>query len=89
MKISDLCVKLENGQDPSVPPKSFTFDSVYDDKAPTEAIYNDICYPLVEVSITLKHPFIMHQEQNTPPTQSVSKKEQQIDDGIERWRIID
>lgn len=59
MKISDLCVKLENGQDPSVPPKSFTFDSVFDDNAPTEAIYNDICYPLVEVSIILKHPFII------------------------------
>lgn len=37
-----------------MPPKSFTFDSVYDDKAPTEAIYNDICYPLVEVSIISK-----------------------------------
>lgn len=49
LKIADLCVKLEN-EDPSVPAKSFTFDSVYDDKAPTEAIYNEICYPLVEVS---------------------------------------
>lgn len=51
VKIADLCVKLENATDTTVPPKSFTFDSVYDDVAPTEAIYNEICYPLVEVSI--------------------------------------
>lgn len=43
-------MKLENGQDLTAPAKSFTFDSVYDDTAPTEALYNDICYPLVEVS---------------------------------------
>lgn len=35
-------------------PKQFTFDSVYDQDAMTETIYNDICYPLVEVQI-LKH----------------------------------
>ncbi|KAI4455334.1 kinesin-related [Holotrichia oblita] len=29
-------------------PKSFTFDSVYDQNSYTENIYNDICYPLVE-----------------------------------------
>lgn len=50
VQIANWCVKLENGLDPTVPAKSFTFDSVYDDNAPTEAIYNDICYPLVEVS---------------------------------------
>lgn len=31
-------------------PKQFTFDSVYDQDSATETIYNDICYPLVEVS---------------------------------------
>lgn len=30
-------------------PKQFTFDSVYDLDATTETIYNEICYPLVEV----------------------------------------
>lgn len=30
-------------------PKQFTFDSVYDQDATTETIYNEICYPLVEV----------------------------------------
>ncbi|XP_050292806.1 osmotic avoidance abnormal protein 3-like isoform X2 [Anthonomus grandis grandis] len=29
-------------------PKTFTFDSTYDQNSSTEAIYNDICYPLVE-----------------------------------------
>lgn len=30
-------------------PKQFTFDSVYDQESYTENIYNDICYPLIEV----------------------------------------
>lgn len=37
--------------DPSAPAKQFTYDSAYDSTAPTEAIYNDICYSLVEVLI--------------------------------------
>lgn len=49
VQTSNMCVRLENGTDPTVPPKTFTFDSVYEE-APTEAIYNEICYPLVEVS---------------------------------------
>lgn len=32
-------------------PKQFTFDSVYDQDAMTETIYNDICYPLVESAL--------------------------------------
>ena len=32
------------------PPKQFTFDGVYFTAATTEQIYNDIAYPLVEVS---------------------------------------
>lgn len=31
------------------PPKTFTFDSAYDWNASSEAIYNDICYSLIEV----------------------------------------
>lgn len=38
-------------------PKQFTFDSVYDQNATTEAIYNDICYPLVEVIVIIKIKF--------------------------------
>lgn len=30
-------------------PKTFTFDSTYDQDSSTENIYNDICYPLIEV----------------------------------------
>ena len=36
------------GEGPSFP-KQFTFDSTYDQDSNTENIYNDICYPLVEV----------------------------------------
>lgn len=39
--------------------KQFTFDSVYDQKSATESIYNDICYPLIEVNIHLSKPFII------------------------------
>ncbi|CAG9770236.1 unnamed protein product [Ceutorhynchus assimilis] len=35
------------GEGPSFP-KTFTFDSTYDQNSNTEVIYNDICYPLVE-----------------------------------------
>ncbi|XP_066144490.1 osmotic avoidance abnormal protein 3-like isoform X5 [Euwallacea fornicatus] len=48
-------VKIQNpvvetwdpGEGPAYP-KTFTFDSTYDQNSNTEAIYNDICYPLVE-----------------------------------------
>lgn len=36
--------------------KQFTFDSVYDQESYTESIYNDICYPLIEVVVTLWRP---------------------------------
>lgn len=35
-------------------PKQFTFDSVYDQDSTTETIYNEICYPLVEVIFFVK-----------------------------------
>lgn len=31
--------------------KQFTFDSAYNQQSQTENIYNDICYPLIEVGI--------------------------------------
>ena len=34
------------------PPKTFTFDGVYDQLSTTEQIYMDTVYPLVEVHIT-------------------------------------
>ncbi|XP_066255628.1 osmotic avoidance abnormal protein 3-like isoform X6 [Euwallacea similis] len=48
-------VKIQNpvvetwdpGEGPAYP-KTFTFDSTYDQNSNTEVIYNDICYPLVE-----------------------------------------
>lgn len=43
-------VSIQNPADLTAPSKEFTFDSAYDSKASTESIYNDICYPLVEVS---------------------------------------
>ena len=36
--------------DPNAPPKNFTFDGAYGTNSTTEAIYNEIAYPLVEVS---------------------------------------
>lgn len=43
-------VSIQNPADLTAPSKEFTFDSAYDAKSTTENIYNDICYPLVEVS---------------------------------------
>lgn len=43
-------VSIQNPADLTAPSKEFTFDSAYDSKSSTECIYNDICYPLVEVS---------------------------------------
>lgn len=42
-------VSIQNPADLTAPSKEFTFDSAYDSKSTTENIYNDICYPLVEV----------------------------------------
>lgn len=39
-----------NPRDSSAPPKTFSFDSVYNIMATTEQIYSDIVYPLVEVA---------------------------------------
>ena len=36
--------------DPSAPPKVMTFDGAYYTDSTTESIYNDLAYPLVEVS---------------------------------------
>lgn len=44
-------VSIQNPADLTAPSKEFTFDSAYDSKSSTECIYNDICYPLVEVSL--------------------------------------
>lgn len=44
-------VSIQNPNDLTAPSKEFTFDSAYDLKTSTESIYNDICYPLVEVSL--------------------------------------
>lgn len=49
VQIDDCAVNLENTSDLSTPPKSFTYDSAYDWNSSSEAIYNDICYSLVEV----------------------------------------
>ncbi|XP_070199882.1 osmotic avoidance abnormal protein 3-like isoform X2 [Littorina saxatilis] len=39
---------IKNPDDPKAPPKTFTFDGAYFTDSTTEAIYNDIAYPLVE-----------------------------------------
>lgn len=38
-------------------PKQFTFDSTYDQDSQTETIYNEICYPLVEVGNNISFRF--------------------------------
>lgn len=42
-----LC-SLTNPEEAGVPPKTFTFDSVYGPQSTTEQVYNDMVYPLVE-----------------------------------------
>ena len=39
-------------KDPNAPPKVMTFDGAYYTDSTTEAIYNEISFPLVEVSFT-------------------------------------
>lgn len=50
-------VSIQNPADLTAPSKDFTFDSAYDPKSTTECIYNDICYPLVEVSLNIYWEF--------------------------------
>ena len=44
---------ITNPGDKKAPPKNFTFDGAYFTDSTTEAIYNEIAYPLVEVSISM------------------------------------
>lgn len=48
VKVDDCSVSIQNPSDYTAPGKTFTFDNAYATNAPTEAIYNDICYSLVE-----------------------------------------
>ncbi|XP_055857893.1 osmotic avoidance abnormal protein 3 isoform X2 [Episyrphus balteatus] len=48
IKIDDCSVMIQNPSDYTAPAKTFTFDNAYSPNAPTEALYNDICYALVE-----------------------------------------
>lgn len=41
---------IRRPDNPDQPPKHFTFDGAYFTDSTTEQIYNDIAYPLVEVS---------------------------------------
>ena len=43
---------IKNPDDPKAPPKMFTFDGAFFTDSTTEAIYNDIAYPLVEVILS-------------------------------------
>lgn len=45
-----LC-SIVNPADNSAPPKNFTFDGAYFIDSTTEQIYNEIVYPIVEVSL--------------------------------------
>ena len=40
---------IVNVKDPNAPPKLMTFDGAYYTDSTTEAIYNEIAFPLVEV----------------------------------------
>ena len=44
---------IVNVKDPNAPPKLMTFDGAYYTDSTTEAIYNEIAFPLVEVTKTL------------------------------------
>lgn len=54
-------ISIQNPADLTAPSKEFTFDSAYDSKSSTENIYNDICYPLVEVRANLQFNWIFYQ----------------------------
>jgi len=41
---------ISSPDEQSAPPKAFTFDGCYYTDSTTEQIYNDIAYPLVEVT---------------------------------------
>ena len=41
-----ICSPKDTGD----PPKTFTFDGAYGTDSTTEAIYNDVAFPIVEVS---------------------------------------
>ena len=43
-----------NVKDPAAQPKTFTFDGTYYTDSTTEQIYNEIAYPLVEVTSVSK-----------------------------------
>ena len=43
---------IVNVKDPNAPPKLMTFDGAYYTDSTTEAIYNEIAFPLVEVTGT-------------------------------------
>jgi hypothetical protein len=71
MDQSIMQCSIFNPQDPHGPPKHFSFDGVYFVDSTTESIYNDIAYPLVEVShLPVEYyntPFICPR-QAIPPT---------------------
>lgn len=48
VRIEDCAVHLAHSADATVPPKTFTFDAAYAGATGTEAIYNDLCYALVD-----------------------------------------
>ena len=48
---------ITNPSDKRGPPKNFTFDGAFFIDSTTESIYNDIAYPLVEVS-RISLPFL-------------------------------
>jgi len=50
---------ITNPGDAKAPPKHFTFDGSYFIDSTTENIYNEIAYPLVEVS-SLPSAFLCH-----------------------------
>lgn len=47
--MKDCMVEIWDPNEGPAFPKQFTFDSVYGQNSQTENIYNDICYPLIEV----------------------------------------
>lgn len=48
VRIEDCAVHLAHNTDTTAPPKTFTFDAAYAGTTGTEAIYNDLCYALVD-----------------------------------------
>ena len=54
-------VSIVSPNDPNAPPKVMTFDGAYYTDSTTESIYNELAFPLVEVSVVIRNLLLLQQ----------------------------